>query len=282
MRFTADHAFHIGSQHLRGGMPCQDYALSAAPESGAYAIVCDGCSTGGHTDVGARIVAHSTAVFLADYAGSRAPLPIDAACFTNDKNARLDLGLSQEDMLATCLYAKAYPELPGIHLRMVGDGVVAYRSQSGAIWMARLDWAKNMPLYRAYLEDSNISFCKAHADSDPATTLTCHRRDGQRQIEHRDWDFAHSLRRSIGGQEFYLNSEDTGGLVDVAVLSDGVTQVDGMDWRDVVAELMSFKSTEGAFVKRRMLRFLKDCQAHGKGPLDDIAMACIHIDHEAE
>jgi hypothetical protein len=68
----------------------------------------------------------------------------------------------------------------------------------------------------------------------------------------------------------------------VAVFSDGVTQVDGMDWRDVVAELMNFKSIEGDFVKRRMNRFLKDCRAHGKGPIDDISMACIHIDHEEQ
>ncbi|MBR1034034.1 hypothetical protein, partial [Bradyrhizobium liaoningense] len=74
---------------------------------------------------------------------------------------------------------------------------------------------------------------------------------------------------------------DVRGYSHIAVFSDGVTQVDGMDWRDVVTALMSFKSTGGAFVKRRMLRFLKDCQAHGKGPIDDIAMACIHIDHEA-
>ena len=58
----------------------------------------------------------------------------------------------------------------------------------------------------------------------------------------------------------------------VSAVSNGVTQVDGMDWRDVVAELLSFKSTEGDFVKRRMNRFLKDCQKHGKGPIDDIAI----------
>lgn len=280
MRFTADHAFHIGSQHLRGGMPCQDYALSAAPDTGAYAIVSDGCSTGGHTDVGARIVALSTAAILADFAASRAPMPIDPVCFTNETNARLDLGLEQEDMLATCLYAKAYPELPGVLIRMIGDGVIAYRTREDALWIGRLDWAKNMPMYRAYLADQYQQFSAAHANSDPATTFTCHYRRGDPSHEPRDWDFTLGLRASLAGKELYLNSEDAGTLTEVAIFSDGVTQVDGMDWRDVVAELMSFKSTEGAFVKRRMLRFLKDCQAHGKGPVDDIAMACIHIDHE--
>ena len=28
MRFSADCSFHIGAQHLRSGLPCEDYALA--------------------------------------------------------------------------------------------------------------------------------------------------------------------------------------------------------------------------------------------------------------
>src|SRR3990167_9350088 len=64
MLFETDSYFHIGHAHLNAGKPCQDYALAATYGVAAYAIVADGCSTGGKTDVGARIVALATAKTL--------------------------------------------------------------------------------------------------------------------------------------------------------------------------------------------------------------------------
>jgi serine/threonine protein phosphatase PrpC len=65
----------------------------------------------------------------------------------------------------------------------------------------------------------------------------------------------------------------------IALFSDGVTQVDGVDWEDAVVELLSYKGTAGEFVKRRMIRAIKDWQKIGKGPTDDIACAVIGIEH---
>ena len=48
--FVADAAFIIGSRHTCVAMPCQDYAR-AAPN---VVVVSDGCSSGAHTDLGAR------------------------------------------------------------------------------------------------------------------------------------------------------------------------------------------------------------------------------------
>lgn len=61
MDYKTNHAFHIGAQHLSLGKPCQDYAVSGSiNDTTAYAIVSDGCSSGGETDIGARIVALAT------------------------------------------------------------------------------------------------------------------------------------------------------------------------------------------------------------------------------
>ena len=59
-RFYVDDYFHIGQMHLGSGKPCQDYSFSGIIDEGAFAIVSDGCSTGRHTDVGARIIVLST------------------------------------------------------------------------------------------------------------------------------------------------------------------------------------------------------------------------------
>lgn len=44
----------IGMQHLEIGMNCQDYGV----EAGNKKIVCDGCSEGAHTEVGAKTYCH--------------------------------------------------------------------------------------------------------------------------------------------------------------------------------------------------------------------------------
>jgi hypothetical protein len=275
MHITADHAFHIGSQHLRGGLPCQDFALSGFHPDSVYAVVSDGCSTGGMTDVGSRVVALNTAKAL-DGPEVTGSIDFDVECFQADVKCADALGLNHTDLLATCVYIKAVTTRPGVQVRMLGDGVVAARTVTGSLWMARLLWAKNMPAYRAYHADGFESF---HSQQDfDAVTIASHRRAGD---ERSDWFSEVRLPSAIRGHEWFFNGEDVDSLTQVAIFSDGVEQVDGMDWRDAVAELMAFKSTEGDFVKRRMNRFLKDCLKYGKGPIDDISMACIHIDHEA-
>jgi hypothetical protein len=72
-------------------------------------------------------------------------------------------------------------------------------------------------------------------------------------------------------------------MSEIAVFSDGVTQVDGMDWRDVVAELMAFKSSRGGFREAADEPLPEGLpRSTAKGPIDDISMACIHIDHEEQ
>lgn len=275
MRFTSDHAFHIGSQHLRGGLPCQDYALSGADVGITYAIVSDGCSTGGRTDVGARVVGLSAASTIPEVNDLNVG-QIDKIMGWRIADAQDALGLQTSDLLATCGYVAVNQEIAAA--RIIGDGVIAAKSSNGLISMTRIDWANNMPLYRAYSHDSYAGFIAAHGgDLDRDAATSTHQfwspsvRDREPRARH------HPLGDMLTG---FSHSFDPGSCDFVAVFSDGITQVDGMDWRDVVAELLAFKSTEGDFVKRRMNRFLKDCQKHGKGPIDDISMACIHIDHE--
>ncbi|MDO8754959.1 MAG: hypothetical protein Q7J80_13765, partial [Anaerolineales bacterium] len=68
----------------------------------------------------------------------------------------------------------------------------------------------------------------------------------------------------------------------VAVFSDGATQVDELDWKDVVVQSMAFKTAEGEFAKRRMSRLIQDSQKTGRGPIDDISYAVTRIIHEEE
>ena len=67
IKLHTDHYFHIGDTHLTAGKPCQDYAISSVDNNAAFAVVSDGCSTGGDTDIGSRIIALSTITALREY-----------------------------------------------------------------------------------------------------------------------------------------------------------------------------------------------------------------------
>lgn len=252
LRFHADCAFHIGSQHLRTGCACQDYAVAGTIDDRAYAVVSDGCSSGGRTDVGARLIALTAARCLREVD--------DVNPFHFILSARpFDLGIN--DLLATCLTLSVSEA--GTTINIQGDGVVSIKEYESSLYMIRTDWARNMPCYPAYANDDFAGFIASQGGPDfPAFRIE---RDinGDCEVQTRP------VSAVLDGYRITLR----GPLSSVAVFSDGVTQVDGMDWKQVVRELMSFKSVEGDFVKRRLNRFIRD--AKGRGPIDDIAMAAI-------
>ena len=260
LRFHADCAFHIGAQHLRTGLPCQDYAVANALGDRAYAVVSDGCSSGGRTDVGARLIALGAAKAL------REEYRIDPTHIALEAARTFDL--VKNDMLATCLSLSVGPD--GVKMLVQGDGVTASMDSDGRVLMRRMDWSLNMPCYPIYSDDQYAQFIAAQGGSEAEAfhVQLCLNDDKEGVTIHRRVD------KSVGG---YLYGFDVLPRT-VAIFSDGVTQVDGMEWQDVVCELMSFKSVEGDFVKRRLNRFLRDAEKRGRGPIDDIAMAAIVVE----
>lgn len=255
MRFLADHSFRIGAQHLRSGTPCQDYAASGLAGDGAYAIVSDGCSSGGRTDIGARIITLLATKGVVEGKVSEEP----------GQQSQDFLGITDSDMLATCLIAKVTPDKTSI--TVMGDGVVAIKAD-GHSRVTRIEWANNMPCYPSYVGDELLRYIALQGG--PGAT-PCHVDtwiDG-----YLDSDNSKQLSVMDGG----VYRIDILGPVDaVAVFSDGVSQIDGVQLKDAVYDLMDFKSVEGGFVKRRMNRFLRDPK--GKGPIDDISCAAILVE----
>jgi hypothetical protein len=147
----------------------------------------------------------------------------------------------------------------------------------------RYDWANNMPLYPAYVADNFARFVRAHGSTAAALTE-------EQWMFKRDeaptylGTICHSVEKGIAGITVQL--KESGGTIDnyeyVVLFTDGVTQVDGMDWKDAVLSLVSFKNVAGSFAKRRMISFIKDARKQGKGPMDDIAFAVIRIGADEE
>lgn len=285
IRLYTDHYFHIGSRHLTSGKPCQDYAISSVYNDAALAIISDGCSTGGHTDIGSRILALSAATAIREHwainrdaLGKSVPQEVMLRQKIVLAGTRQALGLHPHDMLATCVYAYISPSGGFVHIQ--GDGVVALKYRNGRIDMFNFEWENNMPYYPAYSENGLTDFVKAHGDN-----LNALRLSESKCLTGADGNFFES------GIKNYTLSEGIRGITInipkdlllkelefIAVFSDGVTQVDQVNWEDAVVRFMAFKNTTGEFAKRRMIRGIKDVQKIGKGPIDDISYAVVRVE----
>jgi hypothetical protein len=172
-------------------------------------------------------------------------------------------------MLATCAYAYATAE--GAVIGVQGDGAIAWKLRSGDVHMRRYEWAGNIPFYPAYCGADRAAFIAAHG-GDPGTmavseiSLTAER--------------GLTLAEGMAGIAVAFTAEALSLVEYVAVFTDGIAQIDGVDWRDAVTEFLAFKNNVGEFAKRRMIRGIRDMQKIGKGPVDDIAYAVIHIKEE--
>lgn len=291
---SADHHFSIGQEHVISGKPCQDHALSVADGSMACAVISDGCSTGGETDMGARVLTFASVAAIKAYHSRHKETPfltssgeqgvvteVDAQQRIVLGTVREALGLARNDMLATCGYAFVTGEGGVMHL--AGDGVVATRLRDGTIEMSKFDWGK-IPFYPQYLEEfGGIGYVREHGGP-KAVALTeetwVYAPKSGTPFSHVG-NIARTVEDGMRGITKLLTKEViTDQLDTVAVFTDGVLRVDGVDWKNVVAMLMEFKTTEGVFVKRRLKRALKDFRTWGKGPMDDIAYAAIRIEPE--
>jgi hypothetical protein len=286
IQLQTDHYFHIGKAHLTSGKPCQDYAISRVINDAAIAIICDGCSSGGQTDVGARLLALTTQTALQNHwltNGQINPEQTSAEIKLNQKiklasSCQL-LGLQPNDLLATCLYAYLGPQNGFIQIQ--GDGVVALKFSDQHILMHRFEWQDNRPYYPAYAENRLADFISAHGNDLQALRL-----------KSETWQSANNQHVSLQANDYTLSQGLQGlninldqtlidqGLEFVAVFSDGVTQIDNVSWQDAVTEFLGFKNTKGEFAKRRMIRGIQEMIRENKGPLDDIAYAVIRLNRE--
>lgn len=281
MEYKTNHAFHIGAQHLSLGKPCQDYVLSGTLNgTAAYAIVSDGCSSGGETDIGARIVALATKRALEENV-HRSNLTAERINLVRDaymETYRRTLGLEHRDMLATCLWALVTQEQVLTHI--TGDGVLSMQYELDTL-VYEFTWADNKPYYPAYrLGNIDSGFIAAHQENPlPLTTTTTYvKSTGMSGLK--DGAFhEHGVEIGMTGVSFKKplpeKNDEFGKLVGISLFSDGLTQVDAYDTLTAAHELTSFKSTQGDFLVRRMNKFLQESRKVGRGPIDDIACATI-------
>lgn len=283
MTFFTDNHFVIGANHVAAGTPCQDYASSGVESGVAFAIVSDGCSTGKRTDVGSRLMVLTTQTAIIDYrpaaelvSALREPGEINLAQRLLLNGIKQTLGLTRQDLLATCTFAYLTTEGGFIHIR--GDGVVARMYRDGRLILNRYDWALNLPFYPIYNDEGLNVYIARQGGNIDAPVLTEVTRTYIPSGGCTEETTLHTLADGIMGLTIPISeNEVVNELAFVAVYTDGVTQVEGLEWHEAARDLLAFKTLDGEFATRRMIRFLKNAQPLGKGPLDDLAYAVIQL-----
>lgn len=285
---NADCAFQIGSSHA----VCQDYALAGAllppaqtegpdPNSAPYVILSDGCSSSPDTDIGARLLARAAEQLLRGDGGA----PTRCTAETHREAARRALswagllGLRPQAVDATLLTARL--EGDELVVGCSGDGVVCLQTWAGELEVYSISYPSGYPLYPAYAHQPGRLLALEAAGS------SC------KEVR--------SFRSAAAGDELRL-CDAAGGDSPTAVFkvpaanyrcaalfSDGIHsfyqagptcaggRVEPVPLESVLPDLVSFKSTRGSFVGRRLTRFLKDCRRKGWRHADDLSIGALHL-----
>ena len=280
---TADHGFRIGMPHINLGLPCQDYALSGVLKTGvAYAVVADGCSSGRHTDIGARVIVRACVPDeLSGYLAGDASLETLPADVRRSQQMAMRvtipvLKLELEDLLATSVLAIVTPQDGGmVYLR--GDGAIALGHADGRTEVYTFEPEQNAPIYPAYVLDNYRGVQGRFGTDDTVPSL------GWKHYVLTDAEpellgtGVLTLAEACEGFSLTLTPDDVADLRYVAVFTDGVMQVTQVPWHDVVRQLLAFKGVAGKFVTRRLNRFMDTAAQSGKGLGDDLGYAVILI-----
>lgn len=278
----ADAHFRMGTGHEAEGSPCQDWATSGVTAAGLpFAVVADGCSTSGRTDLGARVLALSAARALGVAGTTGGMAGLRRRVLDRAMEAGVVLGLRPGDMDATLAVAVAAPG-GGARAFLFGDGLVALRTRD-ALDVRSIDWAGNMPGYPWYLlsptmTDRFVQQSRAFAAEAGRACCTVTRTligEGGAVLETESLGL--DAGEALEGIEFDWT---TGAQIDsLSVLTDGAAQFSGAGWTRVVSDLTAFRAARsGEFVRRRMSRALASLAKAGSRPVDDVAVAAIATD----
>lgn len=232
-----DSYFVIGTAHSSAGEPCQDFAM----HGDNFGVIADGCSSSkGHPDIGARLAGKALAKAL-----SVPVLDPDMPRRTLLDGLAKALGtglVDKEDLLATTGGFRVDPE--GVQAWLWGDGVIYVEYADGSVELKVIEAENNMPLYPVYLLDRDAPVLRGTVNGVEANDVLPYY-----------WDFRKT------GQP----------IRNFLMATDGLTQIADLAVDEAIAQFTAFKTTEGAFLKRRMIRALKNMS-----PRDDLGVVAYH------
>ncbi len=295
MKFNTDSHFVIGHAHIHQNKPCQDHAMhKICGRSIASIVVSDGCSSGNHTDIGARIITCSTIKAINgspwNHLHDDAPGSITKHILRYATISKSSLGVDDDDMLATCSYAIINEEGGFIHL--MGDGTVIIRLVGGILKIISLNWQNNLPYYLSYDISGELpNFKSEHSKINNGEIALCISESGTLHDNLYGKTTHIPIEEAVKGYTIKIDKSFLSVIESITIFSDGVQDFhknpntsdrERIEMDQIVIEMTNFKGYKGEFVKRRMNAALKKLAKEDIYPNDDFSMAVIYVDHEKE
>ena len=284
---NTDSHFVIGKKHITQNSPCQDHALSGQVGDNLFAVVSDGCSSGRHTDIGARIITCATITAIKaclQQTNDLAVLPglIHQTLIEHAQQTVVQMGLDNQDLLATCVYAIVTPAGGFVHI--LGDGHVAINYRNGDLQLINTEWQNNTPYYPA--DNRKQLFIADHSRTDQgAKSFELERVSIIQGVVTTEKSFI-GINQAVAGYVFPITEEQLETIEVISLASDGMGRFkkDGafLPLLETVQTFTSFKNWVGEFVKRRLSRGLLDYGRSAIVPDDDVAIAAIHLEYQTE
>jgi hypothetical protein len=261
-----DSAQVIGHRHAAVAGPSQDYATSGVDGGLAWAVVADGCSTAGETDLGARAWALAARKILRSHPEA---LGWPARDWTHQLLLAAEPTLSQlplSDGFATLgvLGVKS----GSLRAMFWGDGVLLLARADGTLSYFVLSYENNAPFYLNYARQPGA----LNAWGSPK--LTVFRTDvstqgvvlGTRELTTSviaPWELS-----------LDLSAEPLRGAI---LCTDGVTDVSGQLTQAVLQGIADIRSPSGMFLRRKLARLVRDWSKTGARPEDDLSLSGIWL-----
>ncbi len=278
---TQTSAFALKSHLSSGEKPtiyCQDYALA----DDGLVIVCDGVSTlrlNGEfiypeSHVGAWMQANAArAEILSDTIRSSAFLP---NLLNRMKMAVIALDAKFRDLHATLLCAKAHAD-GGITIRVFGDGAVAFKYRDGSIHILKYEWT-GMVFNPITVRDGVEAFVESYGGSDQIALKIHHYMLGDKGLVLARTDEV-PVSQAVKGTHVYLAPKEVGSIDMLMLTSDGPSQVEGMEWEQVMLFLLNDLPRNRKGLAQKQLQRL---QSKGVQFLDDMSCAFMVLEEEGQ
>lgn len=235
----SDAAFIIGTRHSAVADPCQDYARSGEN----WVAVADGCSTGGHTDIGARMWVLAAKKVIDLYGIEQLERPKEFMSKVLVEGSNLLHAYPVHDGLATLAvggFVDGY-----FHALLQGDGCVAVALADGGMEFWEIEAPGNAPLYPQYmLNPQHLEQWSKMVLGAP--TLV-------KMFRYDDGGTLQSIQTSeLNDDLFFSKSWSKEDVYAMLVCTDGVFSIPEKSPFEVLSDLFSVKDSTGCFMQRRM------------------------------
>lgn len=263
-----DTFLQIGKQHKI----CEDYIIKGY-DPVPFIILADGCSSSQDTEMGARILCYLAKQYIRYHANiSNFDYEIMGSWIIhNAEMTARQLGLKRECLDTTLIIGYVLDDT--VHVSIYGDGSVILETDDGHLEIYQVKFSNNAPYYLSYLLDSSRHDVYHNMKNDKEVI-----------IYKSKWDITDTATLAYDAKinpEFCFTK-----FPKILICSDGIdsfvvddpTQPDLAKTTDIVPGFLSFKTTKGDFLKRRLQKEIKTLEKFGITHYDDLAVGAFLLE----